>query len=181
MLDLLTNACTFLCIHAEIMELFYDFKSFIRLMDENSVLLSIWQILGTCSYTFYTMHKQQSQMQRNVLIVDRTQGHKDPVFIAFMLTIKHDGPSDCPWSFLKRHLRNADKYLCLHNGIGEQILHLFTTEKQSRWCTKSQWITYCYFYKCPMNSTFIPPIIKIPFWWWERAAIIRKRNSLLGS
>ncbi len=136
-----------------------------------------WELVRTR----YTMHKQQSQMQRNVLIVDRTQGHKDPVFIAFMLTIKHDGPSDCPWSFLKRHLRNADKYLCLHNGIGEQILHLFTTEKQSRWCTKSQWITYCYFYKCPMNSTFIPSIIKIPFWWWERAAIIRKRNSLLGS
>ncbi len=65
-------------------------------MDENSVILSIWQILRTYSYKFYTMHKQQSQMQRNVLIVDRTQGHKDPVFIAFMLIIKHDGPSDCP-------------------------------------------------------------------------------------
>lgn len=94
--------------------LWFPFKSFIRLLDENScvsVLLSIWQILGTCSYIFYTMHKHQSQMQRNVLIVDRTQGHKDPVFIAFMLTIKHDGPGDCPWSFLKRHLRNADKYL----------------------------------------------------------------------
>lgn len=72
--------------------MFYDFHLSQQLLLCNSVYMTGFRNL----FKFYTMHKQQSQMQSNVLIVDRTQGHKDPAFIAFMLTIKHDSESDCP-------------------------------------------------------------------------------------